>query len=881
MAIQKGTGFTNLNRIMQANKGNKLGETVSSGIKGQVEGVKTQVKSAQDQFNEEAQKNRVDTDEAKQARDQIVGRFDTNNYKPDESKFQVSSGLQTNYDQQKQGLLGQQTAFKTQSDQSRAAIQTKLDADRAARTALENKPKNTNIFANARAANELEGYKASTNSLQGLLTSYDTTAKLQSDAIAKKITDLESTYGKMTAAEKTAFMKSETDKLMAANAPTDSEIDQFTKYRTGVYSGPTGLEDAATLTAKASQTQQLGNLARTQGGPQELLRRFVTGGRDKYTQGQQQLDASLLGQDANSVRQAARSTRGLTDQVTGANQQASNLAKEFTGRAQIFGQETQNKLSAAKTPFSQQVDAQVKAAQDAEVARQSNLTTYQSILAGTDPKYEGMDQWTRTGLALQDAANKGYLAPTEVEALMGGNGKSGLLQRSANLGLDVTKLLSERMQGVGAQNINRAGVASDVDVARLNALDKLSGKTGTDLEFLENRARYDDGGITLGGDLESYIARLEAEKGITSPTLDGGSIPEETALSRAKAGVGGYLGSGLDALKGTAELGLSALDPSTTLSPSRITTDASGIVNSVGQGGISGANAVAQTPNAILQGIINMNVGGKSIAKTPAGEQLLRALQQTSSLTNTAAGLAGNALQSSTDSFTKLGQGNIGGSIDSLISGGTNALNTVGDAVSRSEAGKIAGNVSKAVGTALSGGKTGNWATNEFNTIDAETGKKVKIGSFANKSSDTILKQIIDKQLNRATARGNSGNEGAKAINELLKYYNAALEREGKTLSDENLKENIDYSDKDVQKFMDRIKPAAYDYKDEVKDNPLASKNRELGVMAQDLEKSDMGKEAVHDTKEGKIVDYDNLKPKMLASIAALNKRLNELERKK
>ncbi len=100
-------------------------------------------------------------------------------------------------------------------------------------------------------------------------------------------------------------------------------------------------------------------------------------------------------------------------------------------------------------------------------------------------------------------------------------------------------------------------------------------------------------------------------------------------------------------------------------------------------------------------------------------------------------------------------------------------------------------------------------------------------------------------------------------------------------ISDEDLKTDIDYDPKDLQKFMDRIKPAAYNYKEEVKDSPLGSKNRELGVMAQDLEKSKMGKEAVHDTPAGKVVDYDNLEPKMLASIAALNKRLKELENKK
>ncbi len=39
MAIQKGTGFTNLNRILQANKGNKLGQTVAGGIQKQLKGL--------------------------------------------------------------------------------------------------------------------------------------------------------------------------------------------------------------------------------------------------------------------------------------------------------------------------------------------------------------------------------------------------------------------------------------------------------------------------------------------------------------------------------------------------------------------------------------------------------------------------------------------------------------------------------------------------------------------------------------------------------------------------------------------------------------------------------------------------------------------------
>ena len=66
--------------------------------------------------------------------------------------------------------------------------------------------------------------------------------------------------------------------------------------------------------------------------------------------------------------------------------------------------------------------------------------------------------------------------------------------------------------------------------------------------------------------------------------------------------------------------------------------------------------------------------------------------------------------------------------------------------------------------------------------------------------------------------------------------------------------------------------------KKEVRDLPIASKDRQIGIMAQDLEKSKLGKDAVKDTEIGKVVDYKDLEPKVLASLAALNKRLKKLE---
>lgn len=72
---QQGTGYTNLNRLFDANKDNKLGEKVAGDVSSQLTGVKTQLQQQQDKFKDEAEKNRLDTDQNKQQRDAVIGRF--------------------------------------------------------------------------------------------------------------------------------------------------------------------------------------------------------------------------------------------------------------------------------------------------------------------------------------------------------------------------------------------------------------------------------------------------------------------------------------------------------------------------------------------------------------------------------------------------------------------------------------------------------------------------------------------------------------------------------------------------------------------------------------------------------------------------------------
>lgn len=98
--------------------------------------------------------------------------------------------------------------------------------------------------------------------------------------------------------------------------------------------------------------------------------------------------------------------------------------------------------------------------------------------------------------------------------------------------------------------------------------------------------------------------------------------------------------------------------------------------------------------------------------------------------------------------------------------------------------------------------------------------------------------------------------------------------------SDKNVKENIKKVDfkgieGDLKNLLDKLESYQYNYKDEDK----SEKN--IGVMAQDLEKSPLGKKFVKEVDGVKMVDYGKMAGTQLAAIANINKRLSKIEDKK
>lgn len=69
----KGTGFTNIQRIIGASRGNKLGETIVGGIKQTGAQAQESLNKASQQFQQDVEKNRLDTEANRQQAEGLIG----------------------------------------------------------------------------------------------------------------------------------------------------------------------------------------------------------------------------------------------------------------------------------------------------------------------------------------------------------------------------------------------------------------------------------------------------------------------------------------------------------------------------------------------------------------------------------------------------------------------------------------------------------------------------------------------------------------------------------------------------------------------------------------------------------------------------------------
>lgn len=165
--------------------------------------------------------------------------------------------------------------------------------------------------------------------------------------------------------------------------------------------------------------------------------------------------------------------------------------------------------------------------------------------------------------------------------------------------------------------------------------------------------------------------------------------------------------------------------------------------------------------------------------------------------------------------------------------------------------------------------------TNQQQLADAMTQNTTQAGFQAALAPKTANQQY---DLARAGIR-QQNNAADKQLSGQIMGQIAGAGATAMMASDENNKKNIRSGSKDVSKFLDTLSAKNYEYKDD--SAPGTTKGKRVGIIAQDLEKSDMGKTLVKDTPNGKMVDTVQGFGAVLAAQAELNERLKALEGKK
>ena len=98
-------------------------------------------------------------------------------------------------------------------------------------------------------------------------------------------------------------------------------------------------------------------------------------------------------------------------------------------------------------------------------------------------------------------------------------------------------------------------------------------------------------------------------------------------------------------------------------------------------------------------------------------------------------------------------------------------------------------------------------------------------------------------------------------------------------LSDKRAKEDIKDGGEKLDDFYGKISAKDYKYKQHMQNNILGGPDRYVSVMAQDLERTDLGKTFVRELEDGsKIVDYGKGFGVMLAGQAHLHSKVNKIE---
>lgn len=173
-------------------------------------------------------------------------------------------------------------------------------------------------------------------------------------------------------------------------------------------------------------------------------------------------------------------------------------------------------------------------------------------------------------------------------------------------------------------------------------------------------------------------------------------------------------------------------------------------------------------------------------------------------------------------------------------------------------------------------------ATNAAQASNLAATQKVADANVALRNQQQAQNKGVNQQIFNNQMQIDQAKAGAMQTQAAGQYQDAqdtkkdigTLVSTAAMMSDENEKKNI--KPFSASEFLDNIVPSKYHYKNSERDGA----GMHASPMAQDLEKSAVGKSMVKDTPDGKMVDYGKGFGAILASLVDVHNRVKKIEGK-
>ena len=461
----KGTGYTNVQQYVQANKGaaQQIANAASSKIKNQSNAIAQQVEKAQKGFNTQAQQATDRINQAQQFGNQAINKatnvYDVNdlNKQQQELNKRISqttapeqdytadiatsqSNLQNLQAQKAQAEAGRNSLLQSIQEQQNLADYYKKAADspvfkRSASGAVR-------YETNTEAQNQYQQAMNNIASMSAQQASVDQPYNQINSDIDAANQQLEKLQFNKRLQDRQAVLKQELaslqDKIANNQALTDDEVNRFRNIVEEKEVFDNIMYNDQGAEAKANALKELTGTVGSEAGRRQLLRDTFTQGNQQYTRGQTALDQLLLQSDLPVAEQFINQTKKLGVDTQKQTQDARRAAMQELGRVSTAAS---NLRSGLKTGVS---DAQTALT---DLASNNALSGSGSYLGKLKQAYE-------QGLLSEDQANA-----------LG-------LQQGQTYGVDIGSKLADY------QNLATAESSSSLsDLARADALARLAGQS--------------------------------------------------------------------------------------------------------------------------------------------------------------------------------------------------------------------------------------------------------------------------------------------------------------------------------------------------------------------------------------------------------------------